>query len=984
MKEESQPAASYNALEAALQGALESKQRGEYQTALTSLQVALQRRFSFMLSRADSQPTDAQPLPLDLLALEALADLAVLFHQTDAADDLLEGIGLWYARAGNRYFAEYIAIKRLHLALGDGRLSEAYEQLRAMSGSLGDPDEIDFSEAGLKTWEAQLNWPWMEPVDYLILLSRLYLGLGMLLAGFGQYREAVAALKRGLQHTATGVPALFRDITLHLKLACAAALLEQGYLQEARIALDELEAPLSDRRLPGLYLQQLELTGKLGLLTGAFGPALECFRQVLETSLAFGLTRAGLTASLNLAHVLIYLNQTSAARDILLATQAQAEALNDQANIIRAGFLRQVAQARGHSLAGAVPIAPSVSEAWGVVNDAVPESQAGELVDPFALPQSDNYLAFFEDRALGFHWLLGRRDFAGAEAYLDELKQVFAASDSILIQMRLHLMTGVLAYYQGDWHQAALLFQEVQSGLRQHGLKPELWQLQRFLGWCWTRLDGHEGKARQTLEEETQQLLDELTDSLAPSDRALFLINKWTEDEEYLANEIHRLAVGKAKLEAGSWLLRAGRRWQLMRRLHRLSLHIDRHKDVLARRSLNEEQAETPRATPMSLLRRLLTHPRDRATLSFLVLPDQVFILRAGWLTLDFGVSPVTRLQVRDLVRRWHELTKKLLASGRGLGALPDEHPNEHRQGLQVANYLAEALQVPAFLDTLSATVRALTIVPDDSLHGFPFAAIVHQGRYLIERYALSLAFESCQQSRSASSPALTDALAVAVSRGSHTGFPPLMEHIPPLPGALSEIEQITAWFDRQGCRVYRFDDAGPPSEPAQKAVLLKQLTRVEIFHIACHGIFKADAPDQSGLVLIPRPEQPEILSLRELAALKLEKLQHVTLSSCWSADHFILPGRWVISLPETLWRAGAQSILGCLWVVNDELSIALMRCFYHYLEKHPRDEALRLTQLDCLHNRLPGCRLAEQATPYYWAGYNLYGAPYRLEWSAQ
>ena len=118
----------------------------------------------------------------------------------------------------------------------------------------------------------------------------------------------------------------------------------------------------------------------------------------------------------------------------------------------------------------------------------------------------------------------------------------------------------------------------------------------------------------------------------------------------------------------------------------------------------------------------------------------------------------------------------------------------------------------------------------------------------------------------------------------------------------------------------------------------------------------------------------PELLSLRELSALDLSNLHHVTLSACSSADHLVLPGRWVISLPETLCRSGTQSVLGNLWDVSDRVAISFMEQFYSYLSYLPRDQALRQTQLDCLHNRLPNGAEPNINNPYYWAGVNLYG----------
>ena len=100
-------------------------------------------------------------------------------------------------------------------------------------------------------------------------------------------------------------------------------------------------------------------------------------------------------------------------------------------------------------------------------------------------------------------------------------------------------------------------------------------------------------------------------------------------------------------------------------------------------------------------------------------------------------------------------------------------------------------------------------------------------------------------------------------------------------------------------------------------------LRAASIFHIACHGTFEPDRPDASGVLLIPAPGHCEIVSLRELAGLHPLHCEHVTLSCCWSADNSSCQGRWIVSLPETLLRAGAGSVLGCLWPVDDRIGKA-------------------------------------------------------------
>src|SRR5205814_6872282 len=125
-------------------------------------------------------------------------------------------------------------------------------------------------------------------------------------------------------------------------------------------------------------------------------------------------------------------------------------------------------------------------------------------------------------------------------------------------------------------------------------------------------------------------------------------------------------------------------RWQLWARLDALLRLVDHYRAVVALAATSEDEeppAETKdggRKSALSIpqaaapLWRRLWHTRRRATISFLVLPDRVLIIRRGWLALDFGVSPATRIEVRELVRRWHEfIARAIQERARGLGAPP-------------------------------------------------------------------------------------------------------------------------------------------------------------------------------------------------------------------------------------------------------------------------------------------------------------------------
>lgn len=953
-------------IEHAVIRAEQQKREGNYVGALQTLSGAVLERFF------SNRIEYFEPLVVDMLAIEKLADLATLFGEVEAADDLLDSLQQWYAQAGNHYFSFYATIKRIHLLLGSARLDEAYETLKTLIPEI---EEISLTQDGLIRWETERFGAYSSSAnsaaisannDRVLLLASLYLEMGRILLSYGQYADARTVLERGQLVAANGALSLIEPISLQLKLAVATALFEKGDLPAAREALDGLSG-LNERLYPGLVVRREELLSKLGLLTGDFGTSLSKSFRVLELCANYGFKRAASVAALNLAHVMIYLNQTGKARDILSETRDRALERQDDTIATRADYLMGIADARGRSLAEGVSIAPSVIELWQGTAKKTGGEQS-QSINPLQLPAVDDYLSFFEDRALGFHWHLGNLDFASAARYLDEITKVFIPCDSELIRTRLHLMRGMLCYYEGRYSEAETIFNEGRALLWELGLLPELWQAQRFLGWCRERLGSSEDELLK-LSEETSQLLDQMTKSLSQEDQVVFLLNKWTADEERIAREINKLVEMKHAAASASWPTRLAHWWKIIKRLCALLAHIDWYKDRVARETVENTQEDSNKPAAWSMMRRLLFHSRDRHTIAFLVLPDRVFVVSFGRLMIGFGISPLTRLQVREAVAGWYNL-RNYGGRVRNLTAAPKTSPNSTvaRQGESVAR-LAESLQLPGIFDGLQEKVCALTIVPDDSLHGFPFAALRHNDQYLIERFAISIGL-TISGRKASRQQAGREALAVGVSRGTHSEDFGL---IPPLPGTVSEIRRVEQLIASRGANVIRVDDFEEGSEAVNKAMLLDQLSKVALAHLACHGIFQPSQPDQSGLI-IARDNNVEILSLRELAKLNLSQLQHITLSACWLADSFILPGRWVISLPEILWRAGAGSILACLWPVSDIGAIEIMYRFYQYLTDMPRDKALQRVLKECVSGELDKIVQCRMSDPFCWAGYYLYG----------
>lgn len=1015
-------------LEAAAQQAEDAWKRGELVEAQRLYSAAVSERLDSLGYGVDP---NAKLEEADFVVFERLSDLSRMLGRGETADQLL-AMAIAELAGANVYWADWLRVKRVDLALGSGELRQAQALLDEMRPTIGDVREITFTREGLKEWEEGRHWSNTNPADRNTIFLLLSFVMGRLLAALGQYVQAEATLLNGLEHANhdlgpgrayLGPRVQAKQTVVPLKLALANALLERGEFARATEYLTQLKGQADERKQPALFVQTLELEGKLNLSFGNLGAALAGFRQVLAFCAGRGFGRAALTATLNLSQILILVNQTLNARRHLLLARQQAQADGNQAAVAQADWLLQLASARAESLADGVAIAKSVTEQWrpgatvteqwqpGAPDQESPEANqltapaapvAGSAarafsdgVNPLELPQSDNYLAFFEERALGFHWLLGRREFGACADYLAHLQKVFAFTDSHLIKLRLLVLSGLLAYYQLEFAQAEQLLMSAKAELQRLGLLPELWQTQRIIGWCWLKL-GRDESLLEELATENAALLREMVGSLAQEDRAFFLLNKWTVEEEELALHISKLSRLKATLEAAPW----HRRWRLGRQLRgkldEFVRLVDRYRDMTARwaAAAPDTAQAVASGVPVQMLsiaaaakpwRRWWHGKRRHATLSFLVLPDRVFVLRASRFSIDFGVSPATRIEVRELVAEWHELVADVKGiieqdnnfAGRGLGAKPHEMPLADEElddrmaalgarAREVADRLSEILQLTSILDNLPGTTRALTIVPDDSLHGFPFAAITHRGRYLVEQYALAFAYTSSER-KTEQARIKQGALLVGASR---PGDPwPELEFVP------KELDTVETWATQRRLSVCRLDDATPDYPAPDKATMLAALPQATVVHLACHGQFIPDDPAQSGMILRSAPES-EVLSVQELSALDLSNVEHVTLSACWSADHFVLPGRWVISLPETLARAGAGSVLGCLWVVNDRIGTTFMAQFYRNLNRYSRSEALRRTQLACLNGEFASAETtADTTNPIYWAGYHLYGS---------
>jgi tetratricopeptide (TPR) repeat protein len=953
-------------LEAGVQTAEDLISAGSYSAALTCYQDLLRKRLESV------ENGSASFVSADLVIIERLAELSTLFGLFEAADSLLQAMVALCREANNELAGDYAHMKRVELAFARGQVQESFSLLRELKDNIGDLENIEMSIGGLKCWEASIKWRQFAAADCVILLTRAYLIMGQILSALGRYSDAIAMLMRGLSHAqGEDAPDLVRRTGSVMSLAHMAALLEKGDLNEAERALVALAPDQDDVLAPATRTRRLELAGKLDMLRGRLSSAVLHFEEVIQFCQHRGFVRASCAAALNLAHIFILLNRIGDALRLVEEARQAAMQLHDHGLGLRAIAIASLAFARRRSPAAAVSIALSVTEMVRARSTQSGETKHSMPPLPI-LPQADNFLQFFEDRALEFQWALGT-DPDEAEWRLKAIREAFSQTDSRLIRARVPMLEGLLHFARENFDAALTSFGVAADEYSVLSLKPELWQVLYLRARCFDRI-GRNEEARQH-SEAAEALLLELAGSLGGSDRAIFLLNKATVEEQHIQDQVHALLCEQEEVGKAHGFVRLRGHVRLMRRIHTLMEHLDSYKAGLADRqvtgtSIGPSLQGVKAATSWSFLRRLLCIPRDRTLLSFLVLADQLVVLRSGFLALGFSVSPVTRLDLRERVRRWHELMHGTVASIRRDLAANEESPSAPSpEDVETCiTELVDALQLDAILAALPNRVRALSIIPDDVLHGVPFAALKHQGRYLVEKFTLSIGFttQPCERTQHT---ARGSGLVIGVSRGDG-------DLLPELPKVIVESEAVVAWLKSQQIQVRILID-----KEANRAAVLEGLSQAALTHIACHGTFEPDRPDRSGIVLVPEVGRSERVTLRDISAVRLKGCHLVTLSSCWSADNFILPGRWIISLPETLWRRGAKSVLGSLWPLDDDVASAFMSRFYSNLGRLPREAALREAQLASLANEL-NCRRTgsidtiDTGDPFYWAGATLYGQP--------
>lgn len=247
-----------------------------------------------------------------------------------------------------------------------------------------------------------------------------------------------------------------------------------------------------------------------------------------------------------------------------------------------------------------------------------------------------------------------------------------------------------------------------------------------------------------------------------------------------------------------------------------------------------------------------------------------------------------------------------------------------------------------------------LLILPSRGVHYVPFPALARRtgsgDRYLIEDVEIVN---------------LSGAALSAMQRSPHrprtaTRLTAVADPLGNLPAALAEVDAVARLFEsplilRQG--------------QATKAALGGVIEGTAILHVAAHGVLDSRRPSASHLALAPKDDPSGKLSVGDIRSLSLPGVALVTLSACQASLGQGEPrGLAVSSLSDAFLIAGADSVVGTLWEVEDNAAGDLMIAFYRHLTAGAcKASALRDAQISMLRRR-------DAAHPYFWAAFVLFG----------
>jgi CHAT domain-containing protein len=320
------------------------------------------------------------------------------------------------------------------------------------------------------------------------------------------------------------------------------------------------------------------------------------------------------------------------------------------------------------------------------------------------------------------------------------------------------------------------------------------------------------------------------------------------------------------------------------------------------------------------------------ALIEYALQPDSLVIFTASHGTVTAKSVPADRRRLAALVASFAENIRR-----RATGA------EVQRDAAALHRLLIEPLQL--------AGIDELVIVPDRELYGVPFAALfdARRQRYLVEDFTIRFAPSASMPHRPAEGP-LTPALVVADPSGTRW---------PKLNYGREEAGRIAALYGAatlagDEATLERFMEAAP---------------RQALIHYAGHA--DSDATHSYGALLLAG-DDAGVLGSSRIARQRLPLQPLVVLAACGTFRGDPLHVAGMASLARAFLTAGARTVVGTLWEIDDDVAAPLFLRFHQEVRTGAQPaRALRSAQLAML--RSEDERLSQPAT---WGSYETLGSP--------
>ncbi len=341
--------------------------------------------------------------------------------------------------------------------------------------------------------------------------------------------------------------------------------------------------------------------------------------------------------------------------------------------------------------------------------------------------------------------------------------------------------------------------------------------------------------------------------------------------------------------------------------------------------ALKKQNSETRSALPPGIV-----------TLEYFLSADEVFMFVSGPGGTDAASAGIPLDEIQGMVRQYIDC----LGTGRGSPAV-------------LSRRLHKELIEPVLSKLENRFIETLVVIPDGPLHLLPFGSLMDsQGRYLIEKYAISYA-----PSRSALHHCFNKRRAGRITPESSIL---LMDGSSNLPGASRELAFLAKLYSKH----HRLVTA---ADLASAGAIIRDY---EIIHFSGHSTLYQGSPR-----LVFHGSQGEAyLDSSAIRDLRLRKNQLVSLAGCSTATGPLFDGETPWGLVPSFLSAGAPTLLLSLVPVDDAATSRLTSEFYDILAHHPysKAQALRLAQLSLLKQS----RSNADKKLLYWAPFVIVGDP--------